>query len=586
MMGALVFLLVTSWRNRLLMRVRRLRQPKYLVGAVVGLFYFLYVFSARFLFTFHARHQNGITGTANTPEDLVFKESLGALILFSLILLGWIIPHERAALVFTEAEVAFLFPAPISRKTLIHFKLLKSQVPILFTSIIFTLFFGWARGSGSVWTRALGWWIIFSTWNLHSIGSSFARTMLLDRGISNWKRRVLVFGLLISVAIGVGIWAWQTLPPPPASGEIRGIGDAKYYAEKVLSSGPLVWLLYPFRIVVRPYLAQSAQAFLVALGPALLLLLAHYIWVAGSDVAFEEASVEASRKMAERVAAVRSGKRHPFGSSIKRKRSPFRLGPTGVPAVAFLWKNLIGAGSGYTLRFWLLLIWIAGVMGWGVASNARTIGLATTLGLIALMLLAMSFLIGPQLVRQDFRQEIPMADVLKTYPLPAWQVALGELLAPAVILTAVQWCLIVLAAAMLSKFGQDQFPLDLRLSLAFSVAVLAPMLNMVSLVIPNSAVLLFPGWFQTGRDAPQGIEATGQRFVFAFGQFVVLLLTLIPAGLVFFLVWYLVTIAGIPLAIPLAAVASAIILAVEAGFGVALVGKLFMRFDISAEAAS
>ena len=54
-------------------------------------------------------------------------------------MLAWIIPHQRAALTFTEAEVAFLFPAPISRRALIHFKLLRSQTAILFTTLLLTL---------------------------------------------------------------------------------------------------------------------------------------------------------------------------------------------------------------------------------------------------------------------------------------------------------------------------------------------------------------------------------------------------------------------------------------------------------------
>ncbi len=584
MMGALLFLLSTSWRNRLVMRVRRLKQPKYLIGAIVGLLYFLYVCFARFLFSSHSfRYRGGMAGAGDSPENLLFKESVGALILFFIVLLGWVVPHERAALVFTEAEVAFLFPAPVSRKTLIHFKLLKSQFAILFTSLLFTLIFGWSRG-GAVWIRALGWWVIFSTLNLHLLAASFARTMLLDRGISNWKRRALVLGIVIVLATGIAIWTWRTVPPPPPVEEITSLSDMKYYAEKVLSSGPLVWLLYPFRVVVRPYLARTATAFLLGLWPPLLFLGLHYLWVARSDVAFEEASVEASRKVAEKVAAIRAGKQHPLSGLKKRKRSPFNLQPTGSPAVAFLWKNLISARSGFTLRFWLLLIWIAVVVGWSAAASARTAGLAAMLGPVVMAFLALSFFMGPQFVRQDFRQELPMADVLKTYPLPAWQVALGELLAPAAILTAVQWLLIALATVTLPQFGPQKLPLELRLGFAFAGVVLAPMLNLVSLVIPNSAVLLFPGWFQTGRDAPQGFEATGQRAVFAVGQLVVLILALIPAAVVFAIVFYVLVYANVlSLSIPLAAIAAALVLAVEAGFGVALVGKLFKRFDVSSE---
>jgi hypothetical protein len=61
--------------------------------------------------------------------------------------------------------------------------------------------------------------------------------------------------------------------------------------------------------MVRPYLAAGALEFLSVVWPALLLLAAHYWWVIRSDVSFEEASVEASRKVAETIAARHAGKR-------------------------------------------------------------------------------------------------------------------------------------------------------------------------------------------------------------------------------------------------------------------------------------
>ena len=125
-------------------------------------------------------------------------------------LLAWIIPHQRAALTFTEAEVAFLFPAPISRRGLIHFKLLRSQTAILFTTLLLTLVTN--RLGGHAWIRAAGWWLILSTLNLHLLGSSFALTMLLDRGISNWQRRLGILALVLVLAGVVIVWARQTMP--------------------------------------------------------------------------------------------------------------------------------------------------------------------------------------------------------------------------------------------------------------------------------------------------------------------------------------------------------------------------------------
>jgi len=54
MIGALVYLQLTSLRNALSQRLRRLRQPRYLVGAIVGLAYF-YFFFFRHFFAGHRR---------------------------------------------------------------------------------------------------------------------------------------------------------------------------------------------------------------------------------------------------------------------------------------------------------------------------------------------------------------------------------------------------------------------------------------------------------------------------------------------------------------------------------------------------
>jgi ABC-2 type transport system permease protein len=584
MMGALAYLVATSWKNRLVMRIRRLRQPKYLMGAVVGGCYFLYICFSRYIFS-HAYGRHGQPGGGG-PVDVVFRESVGSLILFAMMLLAWILPQDRGALVFSEAEVAFLFPAPVSRRTLIHFKLIKSQIAILLTSALFTLIFGWSRGGGSAWTRAIGWWVIFSTLNLHQIASSFARTILMDHGITTWKRRAIVLGFVMAAAAGIAVWAWRTLPPPPVMQEGTRMDDLRYYAELVLRSGPFIWLLYPFRIVVAPYLAPDTTAFLVALGPALLLLAMHYVWVVRSNVAFEEASVEASRRMAEKISAMRAGRQAPLQAGRKAKRAPFKLGPTGMPAVALLWKNLIGAGAGFTLRMWLVTLWIATVTGITMTTSQRTTGIAGIGAVMVLMFLAMSFFMGPQLVRQDFRQDLPMADLLKSYPVPSWQLALGELLAPAVILTALQWCLIILDALLWQGNGLTDFTRTMRIPAAVAVAVMAPALNVLTLLIPNAAVLLFPGWFQTGRDAPQGIEATGQRLVFAIGQLVVLILALLPAAAVFAVIWLAASALSIgpTLVLPAGAVGAALVVAAEGAGGIFLLGRLFDRLDVSSEA--
>jgi hypothetical protein len=581
MISALLYLQYHSIKNRLVMRIKRLKQPKYLVGGIVGALYFYWYF---YRTLFGARPRGQALAFLASPDSHALMESAGAVMLLIAVLLAWIIPHQRAALTFTEAEIAFLFPAPISRRGLIHFKLLRSQTAILFATLLLTLMTN--RFGGHAWIRAAGWWLILSTLTLHYLGSSFALTKLMDHGISTWRRRLAILGLALALAGIVIVWGRQTFPTFDPS-RFANLQAAQDYFQQVLAAGPLPYLLYPFRLVVRPFLAPDALAFLTVLGPALLLILLLYAWVVRSDVAFEEASVQASQKMAEKVAAIRAGNWQAARRQPRRKRPPFTLRPTGPPAVALLWKNLIGAGQVFTLRIWIILTVSALCMSFGITHGSSGGGLRPALGLIAFMLLLWSLLIGVQLLRMDFRHDLPLADLLKIYPLSGWQLALGELLAPTAILTCIQWLLLMVILGLFWQtrglgLGQPE-----RLSLGFGAALILPLLNLMLLEIPNAAALAFPAWFQSGKGGVQGIEATGQRIIFALGQLVGVCVALIPAAALFAGVFFAGRLLfALAPSILLASMAAAVVLAAEAALGIVLLGWLFNRFDVSAEQTS
>ena len=381
----------------------------------------------------------------------------------------------------------------------------------------------------------------------------------------------------------VVIWIKRTLPPLDLS-QFHNIGEVRDYASQVLNSGPTPYLLYPFRLLVRPYLAPNGHAFIAALWPAFALLLLHYFWVARSDVAFEEASIEASKKLAEKVAAVRSGNWQATRQNRKPKRAPFRLNPLGFQPVALLWKNLMSAGQAFTPRLWIVLASVTLGLGIGLRGSTGNADWLTVIGMLAGMLIIWSLLLGPQFFRQDLRQDLFMADVLKSYPMRGWQIVLGELLAPASILTGMQWFLLIIAATFPSGPFSAGASLSQRLALIFGAAILLPFLNLITLQIPNASVLLFPAWFQTSKEGAQGIEATGQRLILLLGQLIVFMVALLPSAAVFALVFFLLKgICGNSLAVSLSAVAAALVLAVEAGCGVMLLGWLFERFDIASE---
>jgi hypothetical protein len=580
MIGALLYLQAHSTWNRLLARLKRLKKPKYLVGALAGALYCYFYF---FRFLFSGSRSASLPGITFTPETL---ELLGALILAIFVVGAWIFPNERAALTFTEAEVAFLFPAPISRRTLIHFKLLKSQFGILFATVIFSLLTNRFGTGGGGWAHLAGWWLILSMLNFHFLGASFARTRLLDLGLTHWRRRGIILALLAVAAAAVVSWTRRSLPPPTDQ-DFASLPAMARYAGALIQSGPLPWLLYPLRLVLRPFLARNVATFFMAVWPALGLLVLHYIWVVRSNVAFEEASLALAQRRADHIASIRQGRLGPW--KRKRKRDPFALAPSGPAAVAILWKNLIAAGSAFTLRTAVLVALAAFLPALVFSGWARPSGtpgdFLPVLGMLLVMGLAFTLIIGPQVVRYDFRTDLRVVDILKLYPLRGWRVVLGELLAPAIILTVIQWILLLLAAVLTSRLpGGPALPLLTRLSITLAAAMIVPMLNLVSLLIPNAAVLIFPAFFQSGQDLTQGIEATGQRLIFLLGQLVVFVVALIPAAAGFALVYFLGQLALNWVAmLPLAALAAMAILGAEAALGIGLLGRIFERFDLSAE---
>ena len=576
MIHAFVFLITRSFVNRTKARLKRLKQPKYLVGALFGLLY-LYGYFFRFLFG-----GSRMQASAFALDPLLI-ETIGLTILLLLVAGAWIFPHARSALVFSEAEVAFLFPAPVSRRTLIHFKLLRSQVAILFTTLLLTLITGRLFVGHHAWMRVLGWWVILSALNLHFLGASFARTLLLEHGISNWRRRTAVLLLLAVVAVGTVLWARQTLTVPVLV-NLNELESWREYAGQLLHTPPLSYLLFPFRLVLAPYLATTSLGFAQALLPAFGLIAVQYVWVIRGNVAFEEASLDLSRRTAERSALARQG-RGLHGQPTKAKPAPFRLRPTGFTPLAFLWKNLIQAQAIFrarTILFILLPIIITGVMiGRGAARSGSLLVVALVL---TLMLFGWSLLIGAQMVRCDLRQDLNSMDVLKLFPLRGWQIVAGEVAAPVVILSVVQWLLLILLASLLLAAGTTAGWAQLPKTWILAAALLAPFWNALALLIPNATALLFPGWFQMRPDGPQGFELAGQRLLLMFGQLIVISLTLLPAGLLFAVGFVPLQWAGaITLAPLVGAVGAALALAGEIVLGVWLVGKLFDRFDLAAE---
>jgi hypothetical protein len=238
----------------------------------------------------------------------------------------------------------------------------------------------------------------------------------------------------------------------------------------------------------------------------------------------------------------------------------------------------------FTLR--VLLICAAVIVGAAAWINSHPMGRAVLpgVGIMALIFGAYALVVGPQFARQDIRSDMAHADVLKTFPMAGWQIVLGELLTPIVILTAILWLtlLTVLLTLQPESVGLTWLTAEVRIAGGLSLAVIVPLLATLQLLVPNAAALVFPAWFQMSRTRGGGPEVFGQRMIFFFAQVLMMALALLPAAgmaalLIFILQWWLGPVA----AVGFATFAVLVTLLAEVACGVWWLGERFEKLDLS-----
>lgn len=562
-----VFGRLTWWslRNRVLRQVRQLRSPRYLAALLLGATY-LYAVAV----------QQRPHSTTVDPASLRWLELLGALAVLGTVGWGWIFGVERRVLAFTPAEVTFLFAAPVSRRGLIQYKLLRNQILILFNALLWTLILSHERFGASPWLRALSIWVLLTTLSFHRLGASFVRTSLMEHGRAGLRHRVVSLALLGTVLVGL-VGSLAAALPELTRAWSGGVGSF-LTALAMAAEHPLpAALLYPFVLVVRPLAAHTPQEWLRAIGPALLILLLHYVWVIRSDTAFEEAAAEASLRRA-RVRAARPERRRTPRAVSHPLPTLLRLAPVGWPATAILWKNLVAVARTRRVRNVSLALLSAGTVAAGL-SFGRGGAIAEIAGWLAATWAGIMLLVGPQWVRNDLRGDLLRIDLLRSYPLPGAAVVASEAAGSAVVLTAVQLGLLV--TAYLAFLGNAGMSLDLaeRSLLLGASVVYLPAINFAGMLIQNGAAILFPAWVHLGTGRPGGVEVLGQNMLMIVAFAAALGLTLaVPVAIGGGAFLLLRPALGLWAAVPATGLLLAA-LAVEAAWIVDWLGKTFERTD-------
>lgn len=521
MTGALAYLTARSIRNSLLLRLRRLRQPRYLLVGLGLAIYLASIISSRW------------RGPLRIPDNYeALARLVAALGFFATMVASWILPAS-GSLRFTLAEVSILFPAPIGRRQLLQYKIVRLMLAAAGGSLFFTLFFGPLRPASAA---------LFA----------FKITVVF-----------IVIGL---VEAGVALYRVNAKASSGASARLR----LPILTSSVLLMALAAWVLSVFAF------ADSIRTLMRVIPVIALLFFACVAWILWSDAAFEEeAAINADRM---REALVRFQKGQPR-ITPRRRGTPFRLAPTGPPEFAILWKNwlLFGRAS----RSWITTLWIVVVVFVGAfygierSSEDSPVHWKEMTPILLLVLAGAVALMGPTMVRSDLRRDLAHLVVIKTWPVRGAAIVRGEVLAPAIALTLGALAAIVPAALFAPPFVLPAVSLAGRLAFGAAAITTAAALIVTQLVIQNAIVVTFPAWVRPRAvGAAAGVELMGQMMIVLYGGlFVLALAALAPAAAAALVMFFF---GGVLLP----AVVFASLLFVESFAATEIIGRVLERTDL------
>jgi ABC-2 type transport system permease protein len=525
-MRALAYLYLRTAVNRLRAQAARAKSPRYLVAVALGI---LYLWWALF--------RNTQMGSSSLDAFLRIKPLLvlGSALLLLSTARWWLFGSERSALAFTPPEVQFLFPAPVSRRGLVHAKLLRLQLAILLNTLIFSVLFRGNASELASWQRGLSLWIVFSTLALHRLGAAIVRASAVEHGRAGRRRGllpILVFAALLGAVLFGLVSRWQALQRAGASGA-KAVIDAATAALQAPIPAAALW-------PVETLLAPVQLVHTAAWGPAVLaaggILLLHYLWVMRLDRAFEEAALEATQHRAERVQRFRSSQmgqtRTRSGKLVRVPQLPL----TGRPEMALVWKNVVAALRGGAWRV-QLVSFAVGLIILSLVFRSTSTGAADAFMGITFGWGAMLLFIGPLWMRFDLRLDLPRLAMLKTMPLQGWRIVGAEIVAVTVLHSITVWTLMIVPVVMFATDPHLYRESGATVPILTAIAVGVPVFNALMFTVHNGTALLFPAWVRLGTES-RGFETMGQNLLTTGATTLVVAVALVfPVGAGLLVLW-------------------------------------------------
>jgi hypothetical protein len=523
MLSATFYISGRTLVNRLRRWFKRIREPRYFIGVLIAgaYFYFTFVIRAR------AANPSRIARSfAMIPISSEAGVLFATVALLAAAALSWLVPASGRLLEFSQTEVLFLFPAPVTRRDLIFYRLLRSQAGLLFASLVPAIIFSLPRASiGIAFRSALAIWVMMIASRIYFSAIALARSQLTasDRRIRRLARLPLVIVLLIVVAV-----ANVVLREFAGSGAAALSDESFERISGALGAGPLHVMLLPFRVLVESWFARDWPSYLTAIGGGLLVGIAAMGWLIASDAAFQGATTDITERQESRPRQA--------GATYRARKTDWILAPSGRAETAFVWKTAMQILRVVDRRVIVRVVLIVFALATLIVVGNRTRGVASTIGMFAVFAAAYATLMAPQLLRLDLRQDLQHLELLKTWPVRAGAVIRGEMTGPALCLSALAWGLIGLAF-LLSATTFSRTGAAWRISAAAAALLVSPALIFAQYALHNSVALVFPAWVPLGAGRPRGFDAMGQRLLMLAGTWLGLALMSLPGAIAAGILW-------------------------------------------------
>jgi hypothetical protein len=486
--------------------------------------------------------------TGDTPAGQQVGEvrRLGPLFLAAACLYFVIFATGERALTFNPAEVNLLFPAPFARRHLLLYKLASMVGGIVIASGLLAIVMRAYRVN--VIAAFVGLFLTMFFLQLVSMLIALVTCALGEHAFT--RRRQLALAVLALIALAVVVQV----------GIERFRGGWDRIAEEVERSPLVQALLTPLRWFVDAITAERLWPDLVvaaALSLAVDIILV--IGVLALDAHYLETAAAASERAYVRLERIRQTGNVALGAPAARFALPGLPFWGGLGPLA--WRQLTTAIRSPRALIGVLLVFaltLTPVALQGGDADEQNPGANFAGGVMVLL-----SMIVPQMIPFDFRSDMDRIEVLKTLPAPAWRVALGQLLTPALILTLLQWLAVV--GVQIAWQRVDPF--------LTAFAAFAPLLNTYLVGLEN---LLFL-WYPTRQlpTTPGDLHHFGRQMLLLLAKMLGLLLAALPAAL---LGWVVLLLGG---GWPLASAAVWVVLLVPVIAIVPLVALAFDRFDVS-----